>query len=234
MEQVLKTLTLYDITAYLLPGLVVVWSIMQAWAFAQRESTASWSWKLIVVAYLVGQLLQVAMSDERDWRNRVLKAPHLRELDEVFPDKIGEHGSVQLKFRQDLIAAINQAFNAPSSSERFRLCEAYVQTRKLDSFIEIMHARYGFFRGLLLGFIISAAAFAIAALFRIRSWRGPYQREWMTTLLLAVVCSGGAYLSALRTNDFEGYYSAAMYRTFYVDYVWNQKHPAPAGTNPSE
>src|ERR1043166_2065694 len=142
MDEILKVLTLYDITAYLLPGIVVVGAIVSAAKFAGWQSAPEWSWKLVVAAYIVGQLLQAIASDKRVWSGHPV---HLQKLEQVFPDKPDD----RTDFRKHLTNAIDITFKSPPESDRFFLCETYLQARKLDSFTVIMQARYGFFRGLL-------------------------------------------------------------------------------------
>lgn len=224
MDQVLRVLTLYDITAYLLPGLVVVWVFLRAAEFVQRSGPYSWSWKLVIVAYIIGQLLQVLMSDQRYWLS--CEGPiHLRKLEQVFPDK---PNADQTEFRKRLTEAINETFNEPPPvpKEWFRLCESYVRNKKIESFVEIMQARLGFFRGLLLSLIVAAVALLAAMGVQRFCWEGRRnsRREWIENILLVLVCLAGAWLSYKRTNDFDRYYAETTYRTFYVDHVLSKKH----------
>jgi hypothetical protein len=222
MDQLLRALTLYDVTAYLLPGLIVVWAAIRAYAFIRKNAPVAWSWKLVVGAYIIGQLLQVPMSDEREWRKCLFTPIHSESLQDVFSK------NEQPALGQKLNSTIEKAFKVanPTPKESFLLCAAYVQSRNLDSFVEIMHARYGFFRGLLLSFAFAALALAAAVIHRrIYGWSNQYRREWWENVGLVVLCLLGASLSYVRSNDFNRYYAEGIYRTFYVD--WNEKHPGP-------
>ena len=219
MDEILKVLTLYDITAYLLPGLVVVGSVVGAARRAGWRSAPRWSWKLVVVAYIVGQLLQVIASDRRHWLS--CRVPvHLQKLDQVFPD--GPDGRAE--FRVKLTEAINQTFDCPPAEDWFLLCETYLQARKLDSFIVIMQARYGFFRGLFFSLVVAALAYIVALLVCARK-RAEDDSAWhkrITLLILFAVCAIGAWLSWNRTADFDQYYAWGTYRAFYVNYLHEQ------------
>ena len=217
MDQILKVLTLYDITAYLLPGVVIVWAFLRFRDFVQRGWEYPWSWKLILVAYIVGQLLQAVASEERRWRGNPI---YLRSLDEVFA------GNDHAVFREQLKTAIKETFRDPPPAEWFLLCESYIRENKLESFVEIMQARYGFFRGLYLALAAAVVMLIVAALVRACTRTKPSGREWMEHALLIVGCAVAAWLSCERKDDFYKYYSEGTYRTFYVDHALNEKRGA--------
>jgi hypothetical protein len=227
MDQVLRVLTLYDITAYLLPGLVVVWAFLRFAEFVQGGWSHPWSWKLIVVAYIIGQLLQAVASEQRFQCLLSRKPIQARSLEEVFPGdpKDQKDQEEQEAFRKQVGLAIKDTFCDPPSKQWFFLCESYVRAKKLESFVEIMQARWGLFRGLFLALVTAAVTLVVAAGVAARSRTGgPSRREWRVHWLLFVACAAAAWLSHQRKDDFFRYYSQETYRAFYADYVLSDKH----------
>lgn len=232
MEQVLKVLTLYDIAAYLLPGLCVVWAFLRSVHFIQGGWSHTWSWKLVVVAYIVGHLLQAVASDERKFWRKEDDPVRLRTLEKVFPKKD------EAVFVGQLKSAICDAFCDPPPREWFLLCESYVRAKKLESFVEIMQARYGFFRGLLLALRTATVMLVVAFAWALRrgQTRSPSRREKHEHLFVIALCVAAAFLSYLRKGDFYKYYSQGTYRAFYADYVLSEKNdarvPCPPPSDP--
>lgn len=229
MEPILRVLTLYDIMAYLVPGAVVVvavlysYDLLFAYHLIPGASAKRWYLSLIVVAYLFGTLIQGWASPIRRERPQNLGANPKPE--DVFPRDPG--------FASALTEKINKAFQNPGKDESFGLCEFYLQTRKLDSFVEIMRARYAFFRGLTYSLPCAALILAVGAVGRLwRRWRRDYPRDWesfFVPLLLAFLCLAGAYTAKIRTNDFNFYYANSVYVTFYADYSVSD---TPGGKHP--
>jgi hypothetical protein len=153
------------------------------------------------------------MSDRRHlWPKPI----QFRCLDEVFP------GGDQAAFRSELSSAIKEAFHDPPPADWFALCETYLQGKKLDSFVEIMHARYGFFRGLFLAFSLGALMLMIVVLTRFCTYAKRHRRRSIENLIVAFLFVVGAYLAYVRTNDFDRYYAQGTYRAFHVDYARGQ------------
>jgi hypothetical protein len=226
METLLKELTLYDVMAYLLPGFVLLWAILKAADSIRGHATRQWTWKLIVVAYIVGHLLQASVSPARLWSREPV---YLQTIDSIFPDIPGTGSTPAVSraaFRSDLASMIVKTFNDPPSSEWFYLCESYLQEKKLDGFIQIMQARHGFFRGLSASLGLAALALLVAAGVQARIRADPYRREWIESAIVALLCVAGAYLAAQRTDDFGRYYAEGTYRAFYVDHLSSGAQPA--------
>lgn len=134
----------------------------------------------------------------------------------------------QAAFRGQLKSAINDAFCDPPSREWFFLCQSYVRAKKLESFVEIMQARHGFFRGLFVALVIAVVMLVIATAWVLgRSQNGdPSPRERKEHALVIVLCVLGVCLSYVRKEDFYKYYSQETYRAFYADYVLSEKNDA--------
>jgi hypothetical protein len=193
----------------LIPGLIVVWAVRRALQLGDVADSGRALWQFIIIAYLTGQLLQTVSSEQRHW---LRAATHLRSVEQLFPDN--QSGSFA---QEKLIPALREAFGKNPSTDWFYLCESYLQVRKLDSYTEIMHERYGFFRGLFLALVISAVGLVLGeVIFRTAGTRPTVKSK--RDIFIAALCLVGAPLSFLRMNDFDKYYGKATYETFYVDH----------------
>ena len=91
MDQVLRQLTLYDFTGYLLPGIIVVWSLIyvsNAILYRQKKNHIKPSvFELIITGYIGGHLLQaIAAFVEKLVAPRFGLALHLRSVEQLYAD----------------------------------------------------------------------------------------------------------------------------------------------------
>lgn len=213
MDQVLKELTLYDLTGYLVPGVIIVWAASMVMHSARRRAdTHHPELKLltfILIAYLAGHMIQaVATPLER----HVFRPLFWKSMPAQFAD--------DKAFVARLEAAANRAFGPiADDSRRFLLCQTYIQVRRLDAYIAVMQARYAFFKGLTLAFLLATLAFAGDAVVEHRQRgrrklaRQPMHRD---SRALAVAMLLASILSFVRLTEFEHHYADSVYRTFYV------------------
>jgi hypothetical protein len=207
LEQILKVVTLYDILACLVPGLILVCAVHRSFQRRDNGYAGAGLWRLIIIAYVTGQLLQTVLSEQRLW---LRQAVHLRPVERLF--------CKSPVFVQDkLIPALKGAFGDNSSEDWFYLAESYLQVRKLDAYTDIMHERYGFFRGLFLALTLSGISLISGEL--ISRYTGTSNNsKSKRDILIATLCFAGASLSLTRMNDFDKYYGKAVYESFYAAY----------------
>jgi len=214
MEQLLKELSLYDLTGYLIPGIVVVWSVvfvMNAILFRRKRDYIKPSiFAIIVAGYITGHMLQtIATFLEEHLLPIFWKSLFWRPIDQLYVNDPA--------FRDALNDAIKNTFVNVAQNGPFILCQTYVRVHGLDGYTDIMTARYAFFKGLTLALFISCCAFALEAFWRRRqAHRG---RVFLMAGLLLIATG----LSFGRMVRFEHYYVDGVYRTFYVGVMSNTK-----------
>lgn len=224
MEHVLKEVSLYDLTAYLIPGVVAVWSIMfvaNAVLYRRkREHLKLPVIAVIIAGYITGHMLQaVATFAEESLLSKVWREPE-------FWQSPGTVYADNLKLSEAITSAVNGTFGELAARRPVYLCQTYLQAHHLDGFTEILMARYSFFKGLTLALFVSCCAFTLEAFWRRRPQSHPHRRR---VLIMAGVLLVGTALSLWRTEVFEHYQVDVVYRTFYVDFLENKK---PAHLSP--
>lgn len=219
MEKVLTELALYDIMAYLVPGVVVVGAALYGIAAVRRDGTHQWSWMVLVAAYLVGHALQAWASPMRHLLAEPLYQQSLKKVytDECQTNDDGKY-DCNAAFRKELQNRLNLTYpNVQTLETQFLLAESFLQGRQLDGFVQIMQARYGFFRGLFVGFPIAALILSFVLWFQYKDRRA-HQTEQLATAVLIVLCLLGAVTAGVRTGDFDKYYTQAVYEAFYNEF----------------
>jgi hypothetical protein len=224
METVLKELSLYDLTGYLLPGVVVVWSLVyvaDASRFRREKDRLELTTVVIIIAgYITGHMLQaIGTFLEQNVISSMFWQP---------PTQIYFNDPA---FRDSLMEAIKNSFGYVAKGKEFLLCQTYLQVHGLDAFTDIMQARYAFFKGLTLALFISCCAFVVESLIwyhrrtRLRGLQGAAKR-YRNMIIIAGVLFLATLLSFWRLMAFESYYIDNVYRTFYVGV---KTGPGPAG-----
>ena len=208
MEQLLKELSLYDLTGYLVPGVVVVWALVYV-ANATLTHRAKDRIELptlgfIFVGYIAGHMLQtVATFLEEHVLTRFWNPLFWRPIDELY--------SAEPAFAANLNDAMKNTFANLAQDHPFILCQTYLRVHGLDGYTDIMTARYAFFKGLTLALLIAFLAFVFEAVWSRRQARLRGRIIIVAALLLIATC-----LSFARLVRFEHYYVDGVYRTFYV------------------
>lgn len=213
MEQVLKELGLYDLTGYLIPGVVVVSALIHVAnatvSSLKKDPIKRPVYEIIVVGYITGHLLQAVAAFLEDRLLPIIWQPLFwRPLDQLYAEESA--------FREALKSAVKNTF-ANVESSPFILCQTYVRVHGLDAYTDIMQARYAFFRGLTLALFISGCALAYKWFRR----RGQAHRG--RVLIMSGLLLVATVLSVWRTFRFENYYVDGVYRTFYVATQSNTK-----------
>lgn len=247
MEDVIRAVGLYDLVGYLLPGCVLLFTLLvsvQAFCRVQgKRFHEPHPAAFLIAAYLTGFMLQSALSRDRVWS--IVPDPLVGATVESIISPPRPPSATQAKARQLFIEALSiasmQAFKVPTDD--YYLAEAYGRVHGLDSFPSSMEARHAFARGLVVSLLISAFALVLAALAYFFARRpgadiepddhsqqtlfagylrlpGPANsRPWALCLILAACCLAGARISYVRALDFDRYEKEAILRNFYVDYV---------------
>jgi hypothetical protein len=216
MEQMLKEISLYDLTAYLIPGVVVVWSMMfvtNAVLYRRKSDYIKLPIIAVIIAgYITGHMLQaVATFTEETVVSKVWREPEFwRTPETVYAN--------DQKFAGAMTSAIKDRFGDLADKRPVYFCQTYLQARHLDAFAEILMARYAFFKGLTLALFISCAAFAFEVFWRRRQ---PTHRR--RVLIMAGLLLLGAGLAFWRAETFEHYQVDTVYRAFYVDFLQTKK-----------
>ena len=231
MEQLLKELSLYDLTGYLIPGIIVVWSVlfvMNAFLFRRKSDYIKPStFAIVIVGYITGHMLQtIATFFEEHLFSIFRDSEFWQSTDQLYAN--------DPPFRDALNSAIKAVFVSKDTlvnvaqHSQFVLCQTYVRVHGLDAYTDIMTARYAFFKGLTLALFISCCAFAVEAFWRRRmANRG-------RVFLMAVALLVATLLSYERLLRFEHYYVDGVYRTFYMGVMANTKPADTADTHTSQ
>jgi len=214
MEEMLRTLSLYDLTGYLIPGVVLVWSVIYVvngiLFRREQDHIKPGTFATVVAGYIIGHLVQAIAS--------FLEQTLLRSQSLFWVPPNSFYAS-DAGFSDALSKTITQIFGGVGQNSPFILCQTYLRVHRLDAYTEIMQARYAFFRGLALALFISGCAFAIEGLLRRRQ---PHRSR---IFVLAILLLIGTLLSYSRMTRFENYYVDGVYRTFYVAAQATTKSP---------
>lgn len=208
MEQLAKELSLYDVLAYFIVGAVAFCSIVLAVeAFLKRyhrrkqpilfrDHSKLAVFAFVVAAYILGNLIQAAVSITDNLINK---------------NKIEQHYSrpEDAQFKTQLLKQVNDTFQTPPADQIFNLCQTYSQVRNIDGYIQIMHGRYAFFRGLAIALIISLICFFLKS-----RWEHRQIPIWLTVIFLLAIA-----LSIYRAIAYNNYFVDHVYRVFYVSTV---------------
>jgi hypothetical protein len=204
VDHFLKELSLYDLTGYLLPGVVAVWSVLAVHEALRRKRNSPRLvlsiWVFLVVAYLAGHLVQTVAS----------------KFFRLFPRApISSLYASESVFQQRLEAEILNRFGVQPDKKKLDLCETYLRLHGIDGYAEIMKARHAFFRGLTVSFLMALLAFVYKAGVERDKQADAMPERQRNSMLLAAVLVVAMILSLLRLREFDGYYTDAVYRTFY-------------------
>jgi hypothetical protein len=206
MEEFLKSLGLYDLVGYIVPGLIVVWAGLVFCRYHSKRNIEIDTLTVVFAAFIAGHMIQAGASflddllfrgNGRDTVNAVYKSDE---------DKA---------FREELLNALHKAFKADMSNrpDELYLCEYYGRIHGRDSYTERFLAYRSLFRGLVIA--MTLAMIAPAYVF-CRSKKGPVKRTsgWICIVLLC--CVG---ISFGRFLKFDDYWKKSIYWTFYDDYL---------------
>ena len=206
MEQLAKELSFYDLLAYFVIGAVTLAMLVSATeSFLHRSQhkrppsflgvdTKAAAFCFVIVAYILGNLVQATASLTDKWiaSRNTIEQHYSESKDSVL--------------KTQLLQQVNDTFHCPPPSQVFNLCQSYCQVKNIDGYIQIMHGRYAFFRGLVIALFIGAVCFVLKSL-----WDRKPILLWLPACFLLFLV-----LSINRTIAYNNYFVDHVYRSFYV------------------